>query len=398
MLNLNYESKEIYTFKNIDQILKVLQYDDFGIFNINFEKNTITYYINHLRCIRLSDLLFWIENDLVRIYLEQLLVLVLKLLEKVDFLESQEIKHNYLDENRIWLVQEQTSSSPSLISQFLLYEIHFTGYQCPFYEKYSKKIQITTQIKIIVKLILEKCIENIGLKQKITPLSKKDILQSIIDKCKDNSNISEIQKSIQDLLQKYNYKENIQNNIFQFLDIYDDSINSDRNKQIESVNIQINQIIEHVKQDGQLQIEILLQYIIPIISKQVAQNSKANLDYKNFVEKKREFLAQQELQLKQNIQQSIKHEISNSINEYEKEFRFQITQSEINQIENEIISSIFCSQQVKYFNNTYWLHFNNQEIVERKIVVVSKIIVDEVKDKIKLLYMFKILELIDNLI
>ncbi|CAD8129065.1 unnamed protein product [Paramecium sonneborni] len=396
MLKLNYQSEERQTFSNLEEILKVVEIDDFGIPDINFNKKTITYQINHQRCIRLSDLKFWIVNNLVRIHLGQLLDLCLKLLQKVKFLESKSIQHNYLDQNRIWLILDQNSASPSVIYQFLSYQILFTGYQSPCYESGLKVIQATTQIKNIVKLFLEECIGNINLKKK-TPQNKQQILEPIIEQCKNNQNIQEIIKSIEKILLQYRYQENIQNKSSQSLDIDDDN-NYDRQKLIEQINIQIDQIIECGSKHGQLLIEKLLHYYIPIISKQLGLNSKLNLDYQNEVEKQRNILDQQEQQFKQKISDQIKILIKNSIIEYEKDFKFEITESDLNSIEKEIINSIMESQYIKYFQNTYQLHHNTKDIMQSKIQITNKFLNEEVKDKISLFYMFKILELIDNLI
>ncbi|CAD8119150.1 unnamed protein product [Paramecium sonneborni] len=398
MLKLNYISEEIYICDCLDKIEKILEFDNIGQYSINPKNNSITYYINHEKCIRLRDLLFWIDQDFVRIHLGQILILSLKLLEKVQLLESQNILHYFLDQNRIWLELEPSSQYPSIIYQFLNYSIHFTGYRCQFMKQKTVELKHLEKQKIFT-------FDKIHLNKQVTPLEKKNIkkqiLEPIIDKCNPNIKIQDIINIIKIKLQEYQYKDDQSSKFVQSLDIDDnknDYIDSERYKLIEKVNIQINKIVEQKKNYQQIFIDFFLQQYIQLISKNLKSCLQINLDFDKKAQELQDFLTKNKSDLKENIKDYVHSLIENYLKKYEKYFKFSISESEFKSLEKEVINSIMQSQTMKYYNNTYWFYSNNIEICKFMIQAVKKILDQEVRDQIELFYMYKILMLIDDLI
>ncbi|CAD8159269.1 unnamed protein product [Paramecium pentaurelia] len=405
MLKIKYIITEVYPFNNFDEIVKAISFDQFGSANIDQLKQSVKYTINSGQSIRLRDLIFWIQSNFIRIHLGQLLVLFLKLLEKVQFLEANGIKHNYLDFNRIWLHLTQKSQYPSLIYQFLDYSIHFTGYDCPFYEKTNDSgiTEASQKIKEIIKFIITLCFDQIIFLRtnKNTRNSYyQELLQPIVNLCQPNSTTQQIIQIIQKNLSAFNYQENLQNNCFQCLNIDDkinDYIESPRYEIIPKINKDLEQIIEFGNAFGQVVVESILLYYIPIFGKNLVSYSIT--DYLVKVQQQYNIISQREKKIRDSIkEQVIKTFEYFLLEKYENKYKFQITKEEKDSINKDIIDSIIESAQFQYFNNSYWLHINNEEIENLILVSISEILIQQVQDQIDLFLMYKILVLIDELI
>ncbi|CAD8131359.1 unnamed protein product [Paramecium sonneborni] len=403
MFQLN-DSEEIYSFENEDEIKKAIETDKIGEVILDYKYKSITYKMNRIKCIRLSDFIFWIQSDFIRIHLGQLLCLIFDLINKVQIMESQGIEHYYLDLNRIWL-KLQENSYPSIIYQFLYYHIHFTGYQSPFYEKKDSSLPIKASIKIkeIIQIIIYRCFNRIHLKW-TDPRKREElynaIIKPIMDLCKQNSSsIFQINIQIQETLNQYKYQDDKKNNIVQSLQIDDnvaDFIGSQREKAISKVKKDLNDLIEFGSQYRQIGIDFLLQQQIPIISKHLESYSKVKLEYFIQAQQQGNNLQKREIKIKQILQQKVQILIPESLKKYDEYFKFEITKQEIGTLEQEIITSVLKSQQVQYFNNTYWLHSNNQHIDDFIFAAIPKIINQYVDDKIEEMITYKNLRLIDE--
>ncbi|CAD8187777.1 unnamed protein product [Paramecium pentaurelia] len=405
MLNLFYVSEEVYSYENEDIIKKALEFDRIGEVQLDLENKSISYKINRRKCIRLSDLIFWIESDFIRIHLGQLLYLFVQLLNQVQLIESQGIEHNYLDLNRIWLHLTENSQYPALIYQILIYSIHFTGYQCPIYEKSKFLQKASSKMKEIIQIIINRCFNRIHLKWTNNDKRNQiynEIMIPIINLCKSqNSNNYDIIRCISDLMKKYNYKEELQNKLIQCLDIDDncnDYINSDRQKVIPKVNQDLTAIIEFANQYGYIVIESFLYQYIPIISKHLESYSKLKLDYQMKAQQEYNRIKENESKINQLIKEQVQIMIQNSLKEKEKEYKFEITDDEIKQLEVEIINQVLQCSSLKYFNNTFWLHQNNQEIHHYQFSAASKYMVQIVEEQVDLLFIKKVLILVTELI
>ncbi|CAD8101527.1 unnamed protein product [Paramecium sonneborni] len=405
MFQLN-DSEEIYSFENEDEIKKAIETDKIGEVILDYKYKSITYKMNRIKCIRLSDFIFWIQSDFIRIHLGQLLCLIFDLIKKVQSIESQGIEHYYLDLNRIWL-QLQENSYPSIIYQFLYYHIHFTGYQCPFYEKKDSSLPIKASIKIkeIIQIIINRCFNRVHLKW-TDPHKREELynatIKPIMDLCKQNSSSTfQIFAQIQETLKQYKYEDDKKNNSVQTLETDDkinDFIGSQREKAISKVKTDLNNLIEFGSQYGQIVIDFLLQQQIPIISKLLESYSKVKLEYFIQAQQLGNNLQKREIKIKEILKQKVQILIPESLKKYDEYFKFEITKQEIGTLEQEIITSVLKSQQVQYFNNTYWLHSNNQHIDDFIFAAIPKIINQYVDDKLEELFTYKILLLIDELI
>ncbi|CAK92016.1 unnamed protein product (macronuclear) [Paramecium tetraurelia] len=280
MLNLVYDCEEVYSYENKEIIEKVLKFDSIGEVNLDEKNKSITYKINRRQCIRLRDLIFWIESDFVRIHLGQLLHLIILLLQQVRLIESLGIEHDYLDLTRIWLHLSNNSEHPSLIYQALYYSIHFTGYQCTFYQKQYSSQNASINVKEIIQIIFNRCFYKIHLK--FNNVDKRNeiynsIVKPIMDLCKSNSNNIEIITCIQDKMKKYNYQDDLKKNLIQCLDIDDqcnDYVGSNRQKSIQKVNEDLTRIVSFGSQYGQVTIEYLLSEAIPMMSQYFGKQFK----------------------------------------------------------------------------------------------------------------------------
>ncbi|CAD8188575.1 unnamed protein product [Paramecium pentaurelia] len=400
MLNLQYVTEEVYTFENEEEIIKALSLDQFQPNKLDPLKKSISYKINHNKCIRLRDLLFWIESDFVRIHLGQLLYLILSILEKVQYIENKGIQHNYLDLNRIWMKLSETSQYPSLIYQFLDYSIHFTGYNCSIKDQNLYQQQASIKIKEIIKIIIDKCFIRIQLKknnnQEIRNQIYQQILQPIIDLCNSNQSINIIIEYIKQKLNDYNYQYNQKNKIIQSLNIDDndnDYIGSKRYKLIQNVNNDIKQIIQFGQQYGIIIIEYLLNYSIPIIANNLKSYSLIN--YQKKALKQQNIQNERYKELTKMIEQHIQDVVKYNLDEYSNYYKFDINEQEIKQLEQEIINSILQSPQVKYFYNTYWFQQNEQNCYI--FAAITKISKKEIDDKLETLLFYLHVELIDQL-
>ncbi|CAD8089171.1 unnamed protein product [Paramecium primaurelia] len=405
MINLFYVSEEVYSYENEDIIKKALEFDRIGEVQLDLQNKSIYYKINRRKCIRLSDLIFWIESDFIRIHLGQLLYLFVLLLNQVQLIESQGIEHNYLDLNRIWLHLAENSQYPNLIYQILIYSIHFTGYQCPIYEKSKFQQKASSKIKEIIQIIINRCFNRIHLKWTNNDKRNQiynEIMIPIINLCKSqNSNNYDIIICIQGLMKKYNYKEDLKNKLIQCLDIDDncnDYFNSDRQKVIPKVNQDLTAIIQFANQYGQIVIESLLYQFIPIISKHLESYSKLKLDYIFKAQQEYKMIIKNESKTYQLIKEQVQIMIQNSLKEKEKEYKFEITDDEIKQLEVDIINQVLQCQSLKYFNNTFWLYHNNQEIHHYQFSAATKYMVQIVEEQVDLLFIKKVLILITELI
>ncbi|CAD8126628.1 unnamed protein product [Paramecium sonneborni] len=398
MLNFPYACEDVYSFENQEELIKAIDFDQIGQIYVDQDNKSITYKMDRSKSLRLSDLIFWIESDFVRIHLGQLLHLISNLLQKVQFLESKGIEHNYLDLNRIWLQIKQNSQYPCLIYQFLYYSLHFIGYQCPFYEKQNSQYMLKASLRIneIIQIIINKCFNQIRLKSKNTQKRNeifKEILQPIIDLCKSNSTSNQIIAFIQEKLKKYNYQDDMKNKLVQSLIIDDNSndyIQSQRHSIIENVNKDLKQIIELVGNMDRLQLNIYYKHL--------KSYQKIKFEYQSQAQELYRLLQKRELQLKYKINELVQISMKSSLQEYEKQFKFEITENEIQLIEQEIFDQIIKSKYVKYFNNTFWLYFNNEEFKNQIYAAISKSLIASIQDKLKIFFMYKILQLIDDLI
>ncbi|CAK58673.1 unnamed protein product (macronuclear) [Paramecium tetraurelia] len=399
MLKFCYQSQEVYTFENYDNLMNSLSLDDFQSGKFDSPNNMITFNINHSRCIRLSDLLFYIQIDFVRIQFGQLLHLILSILKKVELIESQGLEHEYLDINRIWLYFKEESQYPGLIYQILHYSIHFTGYSCPLKYVFGVKQKASIQIQEIICQIINSCSNRIK-QQKNKDKNKQiceEILEQIYALCKTNSSIPVIILYLENTICFYKEDKYIENKLVQLLNLDDTDIEPERQKVIGEVNNIIKQIIEIGNTYGQVCVELLLQDAITKITQNLSNFSFNRQSYETYAQNKFKQLQDQEQDLQILVEQQTKNLIIYFIQQYEKDFKFEIDEEEIIQLQQYIVKSILQSPQVRHYYNTYQYQKDSQ-INNYIFSAIGKIQQQIIKDGVESIFMYKILLLINDLI
>ncbi|CAD8207003.1 unnamed protein product [Paramecium octaurelia] len=400
MLKFCYYSQEVYTFQNEDNLIKSFSLDYFQSGKLDIPNKIITYTINHSRCIRLSDLIFYIDIDFVRIQFGSFLNLILSLLEKVEYIESEGLQHEYLDMNRIWLYFQEDGQYPGLIYQLLDYSIHFTGYSCPLDKGNRVKQKASIEIKQIISEIIDKCYNRIRINQKKNKDKNtslyKQVIQQIQSLCKSNSSNEAIIFYIQEIIDQYKIDQQKKSKHFKLLDIDDTDIDPIRQKAVDKVNNVIKQIIEIGNKYGQVYIELLLQDIIQSMTQNL-KTFKFDPQYcENYAQIKFKRLENKELELKQLVAGQIKDQILFSLQKYEKDYKFNIDEEEINYLQCQIVDSILQSPEVKHFYNTYWFQKDDQ-INYYIYAAISNIQQSIIQDEVESLFMLQILQLVDDL-
>ncbi|CAK79799.1 unnamed protein product (macronuclear) [Paramecium tetraurelia] len=135
MKDFKYESYLTYTYNRpIKEMKRILELENFQTWDFNQQQKIVKYTINNSISIKLSYLLLFIEADFLRFSLAQIIQLGINIYNKYKQLENNQIQHKYLSSDRIYLQFENESQAMSILPQELRYSIHFTGYDCPFYE------------------------------------------------------------------------------------------------------------------------------------------------------------------------------------------------------------------------------------------------------------------------
>ncbi|CAK79427.1 unnamed protein product (macronuclear) [Paramecium tetraurelia] len=159
MIGFKYQSYLTYSYtKSYDEMCLILNEDGFKDVEIIKSENIIKYTINNERVIRLDNLLYLFKIKYLRLTIAQLIQLCLEIVKKYQKLQSNSIEHNYLDLNRVLLSLHTKSEGLFIIPSTFTYDIHFTGYDCPFYERENYEdytIQDSEAIKSIVNKIID---------------------------------------------------------------------------------------------------------------------------------------------------------------------------------------------------------------------------------------------------
>ncbi|CAD8164755.1 unnamed protein product [Paramecium pentaurelia] len=228
MEGFKFNSYLTYTYKKSqDQMKDILQKDGYLDYEIIPEINLIRYEINNERVIRLDNVLFLFKTYYLKITIAQLIQLCLVIVKKYQNLQQNSIKHNYLDLNRILLKLDEKCPSMSILPQLLYYTIHFTGYDCPFYEKQDNQNNQIVDEDVIQSIILQilDCIDNNQIKEQK--------MLNDIKKLKNQIKISldSFIQSVQTIFIKYSNRDN-NNQILQKIDTqFSDSNFKRKNRQ-----------------------------------------------------------------------------------------------------------------------------------------------------------------------
>ncbi|CAD8157945.1 unnamed protein product [Paramecium octaurelia] len=155
MQGILYEIIEYFQYENKDQLKCELGLNRIGHIDWIPNEKWIKYTINLKNCIRLRDLMFWIQKGLVLMSIEQILKLCRSLLIKVDELKQNKLNHFYLTSDRIWLKLNQNSKLLTISQNEIQYDIVFTGFQCPIFESDSQQQDASISILNIINQLIQ---------------------------------------------------------------------------------------------------------------------------------------------------------------------------------------------------------------------------------------------------
>ncbi|CAD8152367.1 unnamed protein product [Paramecium pentaurelia] len=249
MLGMQYHSYQYYSYIDIQKLKKILEWDKIDNVTLYEDEKTIKYKIDRSKHIRLSDLIELIEIGFIRFHLGQLLLFFQNLLMKVKLMEDQNLEHNYLREDRIWLnLQEQTQLS--ITYQKIKYSISFTGYQCQFYENLEEQV-VADQQKIlqIISLIIKRLKKNNIFLNKHGKSNNQIIdyiYEPILQSCQKGQ-IGDTINQLNILLTTYSYNSNDQTVSFDDR-LIDEFMYSKRKHQKNKIEMQLQQLIAKLDQ------------------------------------------------------------------------------------------------------------------------------------------------------
>ncbi|CAD8113341.1 unnamed protein product [Paramecium primaurelia] len=418
MQYFSYTSEDIYTYQNLEELKKIIEIDEIGLTRIHEQEQYVSYEINREKCIRLSDLVYFISFNLVRIHLGQLLVLVKSLAQKVQQLQLVKIDHEYLDCNRIWLKFNNQNEAFNCKYSILNYTIHFTGYQCPNYEDLNEKeierVSQSKKILIIIKYIIDNCFDNIILTQPKDDV-KKTIIEPIINEI-NNKQLDQLIYKIDDTLKKYQYDK--QKQIIS-VDEDIDTINNKRHEGKIKYNLDIKKIMQTTSQmektpSNAYKLEYCLYSSLPQIVKQLDNDEgyqRIQYEGNNIKTTIEQIYFDLQNKIQNYIEKQVKQAIIEQIQFNSQFFKFQYDEQDI----TKIITKVICKHAIiQYFYNTYTyifkytfkLNIDNQDTYEfnaNKLYqamekAIDKIIPLETKQYFILETTNKILELINDLI
>ncbi|CAD8154219.1 unnamed protein product [Paramecium pentaurelia] len=395
MKGLNYKSKLTYTYsKNFEEIQRILEKDGFDNFKLNDNLKIVEYSIDNSKSIQLSLLLYLQEIQLIRFSIAQQIQLCQNIYLKYNYLQKQNIQHNYLSSDRIWL-KVTNNNQITILPQFLQYSIHFVGFDCPFYEidnyQNSKREDGQTIKDIIIKILHQ--LKYKELKKTKSPektIALQIIFTSLLEQgiYKSFDNFFEESSKI---LKKYNYKnQRLSGVVDKELNIF----RSKRARRIDDVieNIQLI-ILSHYKEGQSFKFQQILYTIFPIIAKEL----KNATFYQNQLLPKNQIYLEFDKQIFYINNQEVDQIINENKESIMKDFKFEIDLQQIKEIINSELPN-----QLKFLN--YFL--NNAKFADQQInnilsfinqfkkEIILKVTISTLRDYLNL----QILKLIQELI
>ncbi|CAD8075350.1 unnamed protein product [Paramecium sonneborni] len=395
MRGFNYRSQLTFSYsKQINEMKQILENDGYKQFEINEQQNVIKYSIPNERVIRLDNLLYLFKIKYVKITIAQMIQLCLQIVYKYKQIQQNSIQHNYLHKNRILLQLVSQQESLSILPIKLYYQIHFIGYDCPFYEQKdykNSKINDKDAIKSIVEEIL-KYLEQYSKKKVKNNLKFQTIIQNL--RLQINQSFDSFIQEINKIYKEYSNLNN-QNQMLQSLDKKIDNLNFRRYTR--NQNVQEN--LQALKQnyfinDSWHLFEFYLYNTLPLITKEFRkgayysqQKPPKDLQFINF---------QNSLMFydKKLINDVINKEIEN----VNKQFKFEW---DLHTIQKEIIEIILLKFQfLQYFlNDIQQMDINDIEQIKNQIDLIKENITKEtIEQEIQNYLELMILQMIDELI
>ncbi|CAK64114.1 unnamed protein product (macronuclear) [Paramecium tetraurelia] len=394
MKGLNYESKLTYTYSmSFEQMKRTLEIDGFDCFRLNDDLKIIEYSINNSIAIQLSLLLYLQEINLIRFTIAQQIQLCQHIYSKYLQLKQQNIQHNYLSSERIWL-KILNNHQITILPKNLQYSIHFVGFDCPFYEKDNQQNSKTDDELTIKTIIIDILVQLKNKKLKKNKSDDKHIkLKQIFELLLNKGIYISFENFLCNVDDIFSTFRNTNQRLSDIVDKELTKFNSKRAWRVENVVENLKQIIQtHYKKGQCYQFQQILYYTFPKIAKEL----KTAKFYENqeAVKNINIYDIDQQLTIHDNYFDEL---INKNIESIMKDFKFEIDMQDIketikSELRNEFKILNYFLNQVKYQNkdfNQILAYFNNlkNDII---VKVVRKILIDELR--------LQILKLIDELI
>ncbi|CAD8088344.1 unnamed protein product [Paramecium primaurelia] len=402
MIGISFQSQQYYDYQDLKSLQDILKIDSIGSNYIYEDEQIIEYQIDRSKCLRLSDLIYLINEKYFKLYLGQLLTLFNNLLEKVIQLQIEHnINHQYLDDNRIWLIFQDSNQCLNINYTYINYTIAFTGYQCQLYEQ-GQDLIIPAEQKIqqIIKDILNnfknnKIYINDSQKDKII----KYIYDPIITEC-NKQNIQNTLKLLLDILKQFKFNKEQQTieldqNIIQKID----------KRMITKGKVQDywKELIQNIKGESSFIIEnVIISKIKHLIFFfEFKRSSSINDDNKmEVVNQLKSFQDKYKSIFEKKAQNIIQQQFENTLNKQMENYKFDIYEEEKTNILNSLLNRILNMKLNKYFQNSphYFFKTDSNQILQYQLNLITKLSQPIIIEEVELLIDFKILTLINELI
>ncbi|CAD8183459.1 unnamed protein product [Paramecium pentaurelia] len=358
MKGIDYDIIEYFQYENKQQLNKELSLNQIGRIEYIPNERWIKQTINLKNCIRLRDLMLWIEKGLVLISLGQILRLCQNLLNKVIELQQNQLDHCYLTSNRIWLKLTQNSKLLTIAHVDIEYQIVFTGFQCPIFENQSNKQSASTSIIQIMIQIIKVFETNFHQFRYIQYLN-----QQIFHILYQQKDLYQAQNCIRQLYQIYKSHKNYNDYCTEFQEI------NEYRKQMEYGISKLFSTILHCFNchEGFFKEDMILG-LISIIGESIKQNTLKKLeeiDYQKMCENQEIFWNNK---IKSLLTDNTLIIIRNQFQQIEEITRLEISQENEQMMIDQINREITKSYILKYFFNSIWIWTPNYQECKQQLI------------------------------
>ncbi|CAD8088126.1 unnamed protein product [Paramecium sonneborni] len=369
MKGFDYTSNLIYSYKNsLNEMKQILEFDGYNDFEIKEELNLIKYTINNQRVIKLNYLLYLFEIKYVRITVAQLIQLCKEIVQKYYQMQQNSIQHNYLHLNRVLLKLDSNQESLSILPIKLNYKVHFTGYDCPFYERedfQNYQINDADAIKSIVLEIIN-FIEKYSMRKTRNDQKFQQIIESLKSSIRES--FDSFIQIINEIFQQYSNQNNEKQKLVN-IDQQFEHLNFKRNKFQHSVQLNLQELQNKFLTNNNYHFYELNLYItLPLMTKEFRKSITIYLPQQPPQDLLFISIRNQLECCEENL---IKSLINEQIDIFNKSYKFEW---DINAIIKEIKKILLLKYQIlEYFYNDYQILINNDvDIIINQISFLKK--------------------------
>ncbi|CAD8187771.1 unnamed protein product [Paramecium pentaurelia] len=404
MLGMEYICQQFYSYQDVQQLKEIIKIDQIGIINIYEDEQIIKYQIDRSKCLRLSDLIYMINQNFVRLYLGQLLTLFVNLLNKVISLQTQyNIYHQYLDPNRIWLIFQNSFRSVGFVYTKIDYKIAFTGYQCQQYVIGSNlPISAYEKIQQIIKAILKQFQKNnMFFKNSTQNEIKQQIYDPIIQVC-DKLDIFATLDKIQGILKEFGFDE--QQQTIKFEDsLKNQKVEIIRNQNIKQIEQQIKEYVQVLKdEENPLILEMIILTQMKNIASTIENQQKLKKVEKDnhYLKSMESFYEEYQIQLKNSTENIIQVIVKDTLQQKLIQYKLEYLEEEIQKLTQNIVKKIVNMRLNQYFYNSphYYIRYDQQHLLQCQLSLYSKLLLEIVNEEIDIFILLQVILVIDEFI